>query len=58
MYRKIMYEKYLSSVNVTIIRSLSSMSHSLRKWHHIILNNLTEGGVIQLNNIKFKGFIL
>lgn len=50
----------------TTIRSLSSMSNSLRKWFHlyeycrknkIILNNLTESGVLNFNRIKFDEYL-
>jgi hypothetical protein len=49
-----------------IVGALNSMSHSLRKWHHIfeycensdiVLKNLTEDGILLLNKANFKEFI-
>ncbi|MFM2484520.1 6-hydroxymethylpterin diphosphokinase MptE-like protein [Celerinatantimonas yamalensis] len=50
----------------TIIRSLNSMSNSLRKWHHLFeycskneikLNNLTKSGILKINNLSFDEYI-
>jgi len=50
----------------TIIRALNSMSNSLRKWHYLFeycskneikLNNLTDGGILRVNHIKYDEYI-
>ena len=50
----------------TVVRSLTSMSNSLRKWFHlfeyskknsIVLNNLTHGGILKINQLNYNNYV-